>query len=292
MRLPLYRTLLALSCFFFLSQLPETQAQTNPATSATPANNPGLAAPAGKPDAQSMPSQASILFGKGLFAGPKVSLPYRLLKPETQMAGKKYPLIISLHGSGERGSDNELQLKYITELFLSKENRADYPCYVLAPQCPADLRWADYNFRTPDWKFTEQPSAPMEALLGLIDQIISENAVDTLRLYVTGMSMGGNGTFDLVMRSKHKIAAAAPICGWGDTVSTDRLLHTAFRIYHGDQDPAVPVMLSRNMYHALVRRKADVSYTEYPGVDHFSWVPAYKDAGLLPWMFKHKCKRK
>jgi predicted peptidase len=125
------------------------------------------------------------------------TLPYRQLSPETMTPGKRYPLVIFLHGSGQRGSDNDKQLKNVAPIFAEEANRKAFPCFVIVPQCPEGKRWCevDWGDATPH-KTPEQPSDPMKLLLKLIDQMRQQPNIDQSRLYVMGLSMGGFGTWD------------------------------------------------------------------------------------------------
>ncbi|MES2387518.1 MAG: PHB depolymerase family esterase [Bacteroidota bacterium] len=230
-------------------------------------------------------------FTSAIYKGSQGVLPYRLLLPAKVKDGKKYPLVINLHGSGERGGDNVVQLMYIKDLYLNPKNRKKFPAYVLAPQCPAEQRWASYSFRNPNWKYDPTPTGPMQNLMELIKETMEKYPIDPQRVYVTGLSLGGNGTFDIVARNPGKFAAAAPVCGWGDSTYIDPLLPTQWWIFHGSVDAAVPVGLSRAMYKAIKAKGGKVKYTEYPGVNHDSWKPAYKEKKFLKWMFSKKLKK-
>src|SRR5687768_15353959 len=155
----------------------------------------------------------SGLFDKLLHTGKNGTMPYRLLKPVNPGVKEVYPLIIFLHGSGERGTDNEAQITHITDLVLDSKYRGKYPCYVLAPQCPKREMWAEHNS---DGSIRKEPTAPMTLVIELIDKIMKEFPVDPSRIYVTGVSMGGFGTWDLLARFPNKFAAAVPVCGGGD----------------------------------------------------------------------------
>lgn len=220
------------------------------------------------------------------------SLPYRLLEPEVLKAGKKYPLVLFLHGAGERGRDNQRQLLHGGQLWLNPVNRQDYPAFVLYPQCPESGYWAypsrPASFEPDAMKSQAAPTPVYQLLKELLDRILADPRIDPNRVYVMGLSMGGMGTFDLVIRYPQLFAAAVPICG---SVRPDRLAaakRVPFRIYHGDADPTVPVTGSRQAYLALKAAGAKVTYTEYPGVGHSSWNQAFNDPTLLPWLFKQK----
>lgn len=231
-------------------------------------------------------AQPTELFDKLLYIGKDDTLPYRLLKPVNPGAKDLYPLVIFLHGSGERGTDNEVQVKHIADLFLDPKYRGKYPCYVLAPQCPKGKMWADYK----GGSITKTPTEPTRLLLELIDKINKEFPIDPSRIYITGLSMGGYGTWDLLARYPYKFAAAIPICGGGDEQTAVKIKHVPIWAFHGAKDNIVPARQSRNMVRALQTAGGSPGYTEYPDIAHESWVQAYQEPHLLPWLFKQKIK--
>lgn len=230
------------------------------------------------------------------YADDKI-LPYRILYPEGYDKSKKYPLILLLHGGGERGNDNEKQLAHGAKLFLNKNMRIKYPAIVVAPQCPADKYWAtstiDRNtipFKI-DFDYAKEPNWNLRAANELIKKIAREESVDVNRIYITGLSMGGMGTFESVYRYPDLYAAALPICGGGDLKLYDsRVNKTPYWIFHGDADAVVNVELSRTMYAKLKTLKANVKYTEYPNINHNSWENAFSDPEFLNWMMKQRKK--
>jgi predicted peptidase len=225
------------------------------------------------------------------------ALPYRMLYPENYDKSKKYPLILFLHGAGERGNDNEKQLVHGAKLFLTDANRKAFPAIVLVPQCPAESFWASAKI---DWStqpfkialdYSVTPQWALVAANELVKQVANEEAVDKSRIYVTGLSMGGMGTFESVYRYPELYAAALPICGGGDTNAYDkRVKKTAFWIFHGADDSVVDVKLSRDMQAKLKSLKVENKYIEYPGVNHNSWDNAFADPAFLSWTFAHKRK--
>ena len=220
------------------------------------------------------------------------TLLYRYLTPENPAKGKKYPLVIFLHGSGERGSDNQAQLFHGSGQFLNPVNREKYPAYVLFPQCPEGVPGA-YMPRletlVPADMPLDPPVAPIvQTLMELIDSYIALADVDPKRVYIMGLSMGGIATFDIVARYPEKFAAAIPICG---SVNPQRLKNTkgvAWRIFHGDADASVTVEGSREAYKALRSFGLDVEYIEFPGCTHNSWNPAFNRPDFMKWLFKQK----
>jgi len=220
--------------------------------------------------------------------GKTQTVAFRLLTPERIEPGKKYPLVIFLHGAGERGSDNVSQLKYFPEWMAAPEMRAKYPCFLLAPQCPANEKWVDSPWdKKHSQPMPKEPSESMKQVIGMIDGLLKSEPIDTHRVYLTGLSMGGYGSWDLAERMPERFAAVAPLCGGGDDTKADRLVGIPLWAFHGDADPAVPVERSREMIAAIKKAGGQPKYTELPGVGHDCWTTAYKDStGLIAWMFE------
>ena len=240
------------------------------------------------------------LYQKRKFTGADGQvLPYRILYPQNYDKTRTYPLILLLHGSGERGSDNEKQLTHGAKLFLTPENRQSFPCIVLMPQCPDGGFWGTVKIdpstspATFDFDYSRPLTPPLDMAVSLLRQVAQIEQVDTKQLYVMGLSMGGMGTFEAVYRNPKLFAAAIPICGGGDTVRYDKpIKNMPFRVFHGDADAVVGVNSSRAMVRRLKQLKATVQYTEYPGVNHNSWDNAFAEPDLLTWLFANKRKRK
>jgi Predicted peptidase len=223
-------------------------------------------------------------FKKFIHTAGNDSLPYGLLEPITTKPNQKYPLVLFLHGAGERGKDNESQLKHIKILY--NYNVLDkYPSFVLAPQCPKQQFWTDLVHGRP---FSETPNKTMAMVIEILDKVMKEYPVDPARVYITGVSMGGYGTWDLITRFPDRFAAAVPICGGGDERVVDRIKRIPIWAFHGAEDDVVPPRQSRKMVAALQAVGATPGYTEYPGVKHGSWSPAYKDPNLMPWLMKQR----
>jgi predicted peptidase len=233
---------------------------------------------------------AKSAFEKHVFEQENITLPYRLLKPKNMEAGKNYPLLIFLHGAGERGDDNEVNLMYISELLLDEKNRKDFPAYVLIPQCPKDLWWINFDRQNPNFTFKDEPSQPMAAVIAVLDQLEKKEAIDKSRMYVSGLSMGGFGTWDLIARFPNRFAAAAPVCGGADVSTAPKIAPMPIWNFHGAEDAVVKVDWSRNMVEALKAVNGNIKYTEYPNVNHDSWLNAFAEPDFLSWLFSHKLK--
>jgi predicted peptidase len=220
------------------------------------------------------------------------TLLYRLLEPEHKCFLKKYPLVIFLHGSGERGNDNERQLIWGAGAFLREESREDYPCYVIAPQCPSEKRWLEKHWALETHIMPEAPSETMALVMELIDKAIDEYPINERRIYIAGLSMGGYGTWDLISRLPEKFAAAVPVCGGADETQAYKLVDMPIWVFHGADDTTVPTFRSQHMVKAIKDAGGEkIKYTEYPGVGHGSWKPAFADPELIKWMFTQKKKK-
>jgi predicted peptidase len=236
------------------------------------------------------------LFEKQIYVAPTGdTLPYRILYPKNFDSSKTYPLVLFLHGAGERGKDNESQLTHGAKLFLDEVNREKYPAIVIFPQCRKESYWGSVTVdRTKNplslsFNYTNPPTPPLVSAIALVNELIKKGNVEKSRVYIMGLSMGGMGTFEAVYRNPKLFAAAVPICGGGDVNLYDkRVKKVPFWIFHGAIDGVVNVVESRKMVAKLKALKADVSYTEYPDVNHNSWDNAFAEKDLLPWMFTHK----
>lgn len=216
------------------------------------------------------------------------TLNYRLLKPKQYDPARKYPLVLFLHGAGERGSNNVAQLKHGMKIFSSDDLQAKTPAFIVAPQVPAGMKWSDVNWSEQKNALPEKPSRTLRLTMAALEALQKEFSLDGNRLYITGISMGGYGTWDAISRWPDKFAAAAPICGGGDENQAPKLTKLPIWCFHGDKDGAVPVARSRNMIAAIKAAGGDPKYTEYPGVGHSSWDNAYADGALYEWLFAQK----
>jgi predicted peptidase len=216
------------------------------------------------------------------------TLLYRLFKPDPYDRTHRYPLILFLHGAGGRGNDNQSQIldgDLTAAGYATESIQSQYPCFILAPQCPTDQRWVEVDWSAQTHTQPSHPSDGLRLTMELLSHLQQESSIDPHRLYITGLSMGGYATWDLITRYPTLFAAAVPICGGGDETTAHRILRLPIWAFHGAQDPAVPVARSRNMVSAIRRLGGTVMYTEYPNVDHHSWLHAYTEPDLLPWLF-------
>ncbi len=199
-----------------------------------------------------------------------LSCKYLLFLPEDY--GKKqrrWPLIMFLHGAGERGSD----LKKVKVHGPPKivENRKDFPFIVVSPQCPTGDWWTD----------------KVEVLINLLDDIVARYKVDKKRVYLTGLSMGGYGTWSLASAYPERFAAIAPICGGGSRIMSLRLKDIPVWVFHGAKDRVVPLKESEEMVDAIRKRGGNVKFTIYPDAGHDSWTQTYDNQELYDWFLEH-----
>jgi predicted peptidase len=218
---------------------------------------------------------------------------YRLLlpvdhDPAARPGGKSWPLILFLHGAGERGSDNAAQLKYLPELMALPEHREKHRAFVLAPQCPANRTWSAVDMKTMAASRSAGPTDEARAVLAMLDGVMRNHPVDPRRVYLTGLSMGGYGAWDLAARRPDLWAAVVPICGGGDPGTAARMKDLPIWAFQGAKDPVVPPERSREMVEAVRRAGGNPRTTEYADGAHDSWTPAYRDPDLLAWLFAQR----
>jgi len=237
-------------------------------------------------------------FKKASFQHKNFTLPYRILYPKEFDVNKSYPLLLFLHGAGERGSDNEKQLTHGSTLFLNSENREDFPVISVFPQCPEKDYWSNVNIkkdangnRVFDFSPKGEPTVPMAAVINLMDSLINTNTVDRDRVYVGGLSMGGMGTFEIVKRNPNLFAAAFPICGGGNPKGVKKYAKkVSFWVFHGVKDDVVLHEYSEIMVKAIKKKGGEVKFSLYPEANHNSWDKAFSEPELLTWIFSKNKK--
>jgi predicted peptidase len=221
------------------------------------------------------------------------TLPYRVFVPRGADPSKRYPLVVFLHGSGGRGTDNRRQVTDQTAplVFVQPANQARWPSFMVAPQCPPDQQWVDMPWGAPTGKGKRpaQPTWPLAATVALVDDLQRAFPnIDTHQIHITGMSMGGYGTWDAAARNPTKWKSAVIVCGGYDETAVGSIINLPTWAFHAVDDSAVPVARTREVITALRALGGKPRYTEYPAsakYGHFSWRPAYADPDLLPWMF-------
>lgn len=213
----------------------------------------------------------------------------RLLKPRVVEDNMEYPLIVFLHGAGERGNDNTIHLKSLPQQMASPDWQAKFPCYLLAPQCPKGMRWSS-PLVSPKSNSTERAKQKLyDQIYQMIKQVSANNSIDTDRIYLTGYSMGGFGTWNIIAHYPDLFAAASPICGGGDPETVSKFVNLPLWVVHGDADQTVPVTESRKMIEALREAGGTPNYRELKGVKHDSWSQTYQNPeGMILWMFRQR----
>ena len=205
------------------------------------------------------------------------SFHYLKYTPATATPDEKLPLIIYMHGAGERGNTDGSQVDLVSThgYFKYIKQGKEYPVMMVAPQCPVGQYWGSY----------------IESLNRFLDHVIAENNVDTDRIYLTGNSMGGTATWLWALDNAERFAAIAPICGEGISWYGGRLSELPIRAFHGDSDTVVSPHQSLAMVSAINRysKKGNASLTLFPGVEHNSWDPAYNDE-LIEWFLEQRNK--
>jgi len=180
---------------------------------------------------------------------------------------QKWPLILFLHGIGERGPDvNKVAATGLPKILKDKK---DFQFVVVSPQCPPTTWWRSFDLNV------------------LLDDVMARYRVDPDRVYLTGLSMGGFGAWELASTYPQRFAAVAPMCGGGNPAAARRLRALSFWVFHGDADPVVPVKLSDDMVEALKQAGAEAKYTRYSGVGHDCWTQSYNNPELYDWFLSH-----
>ena len=223
------------------------------------------------------------------------TLPYRVLLPLNYNASQQYPIVFFLHGSGERGRDNEKQLVHGGKVFLQEDIRTKFPAIVIFPQCSQTDYWSNVlrlhdanNKRSFEFLPDGPPTKNMTLLQELISYTLHSYPVKKDQVYIGGLSMGGMGTFEVVRRLPKIFAAAFAICGGADPGTAKQLKAVDWWIFHGGKDDVVPPEASQKMADALKMKGADVKFTLYPNANHNSWDAAFAEKDLMPWLFSHK----
>ncbi len=199
-----------------------------------------------------------------------VEMDYLLYLPKDYEKKDSWPLLLFLHGAGERGNNLDLVKKHGPPKMIA--NGHEFPFIVVSPQCPKDSRWVP----TP--------------LIALISDLESRYRVDSDRIYVTGLSMGGFGTWSLASYAPDRFAAIAPICGGGERWAAKQIAQLPIWTFHGTADKAVPVERSEVMIEALKRAGGKPKLTLYPDVGHDSWTQTYNNPELYEWLLEQKRK--
>lgn len=199
-----------------------------------------------------------------------VRMQYLLYLPENYAEQDSWPLLLFLHGAGERGDDIELVKKHGPPKLIAEGK--NFPFIVVSPQCPRDRWWEPFE------------------LTALLDVIVDRYNVDADRVYVTGLSMGGFGTWSLAAQTPERFAAIVPICGGGQKIWGRRLRELPTWVFHGAKDAVVPVAMSQEMVDALKQQGGEVKLTVYPQAGHNAWTKTYDNPELYEWLLGQRRK--
>ena len=230
-----------------------------------------------------------------MFIKQNDSMAYRLAKPTKPAkatSAVEHPLLIFLHGSGERGNDNLAQLIHGGNRMarLAEEQNA----YVLMPQCPAHESWHNgkatvkSNQRRYAYPKSSDPNEQLDMVFALIEDFVQRHPVDLNRLYIGGLSMGAMGTLELLRQHPDYFAGAFAICGGAHPKTSKALKSTPLWLFHGLDDKVVLPQYSIKLYKKLKRKGADVQLTTYPKVGHDSWHQSFAEPTLFPWLFAQR----
>ena len=223
-------------------------------------------------DSQVITGQHPQSFDKDILMS--VHLDYLLYLPdEYPESNRDWPLILFLHGAGERGNDLEKLKVHGPPKLIAGQNK-EFPFVIVSPQCPAG-----------DWWSSDIQIAGLDALLS---ELMSRYRIDRDRVYVTGLSMGGFGTWRLAVEYPDRFAAIAPICGKGNPQKAARISQLPIWVFHGAKDNVVPIKHSEEMVDALKKSGSDVKFTVYPDAGHDSWTTTYNNPELYDWFLKHE----
>jgi predicted peptidase len=222
---------------------------------------------------------------KGAFEG----MPYQLSRPAAE-AGKSYPLVVCLHGAAGRGTDNQARGIEAYAVLGSPEVQNRHPSFLLAPQCAKGSQWVDAPWKLGSYRLEQvAESVYMKKVHALILNVMQTCPVDRTRICVTGQSMGGFGTWDVILRHPELFAAAIPICGSGSPKHAANVRALPLRFFHGAMDPTVPVSGSREMAAALkAAGSVAFAYTELPEGGHVIMKEVWATPGLIDWLFEQR----
>jgi predicted peptidase len=220
---------------------------------------------------------------------------YRLFVPDNYDATRSYPLVLFLHGAGERGSDNEAQLtaNQGATIWATPEEQAKHPAFVLAPQSGFTTKkqgWTSLETHGQNAPF--KPQKELVTAYDILQEVKGEFSIDPSRIYVTGLSMGGFGAYSIAIAHPNEFAAIVPICGGGDPAGLAAIAKIPIWIFHAAKDPTIRVGYSRNSVAALKKAGGHPKYTEYAAsayfypTAHFSWTTTYANPDMRDWLFE------
>lgn len=223
------------------------------------------------------------------------TLRYRILYPQDFSETEQYPVMLFLHGAGERGDDNEAQLVHGAKLFLEEKNRENFKAVVIFPQAPKEDYWAKVEVKRDtmpfqfDFKNEEKPTKSLHLVMKLMDSVVNQEFVKKDQVYVGGLSMGGMGTYEIIFKKPDMFAGAFAICG-GANPEIAKAYPKGFPIwiFHGEKDDVVPPGLSKAMAREINHYGGNAKLSLYPEDNHNSWDSAFAEPYLLEWLFSQR----
>lgn len=232
---------------------------------------------------------ASEMTAKSFTSSEGQTIEYRIYVPKTDDPAAKFPAILFLHGAGERGTNNLAQLKHCIPDLMNYIIKGNHPATLIVPQCPTGMQWVNAPWEAKSHNMLKRPSKPLQAVIEMMEKELAAAPVDPARLYISGISMGGYGTWDMLQRFPDKFAAGMPICGGGDTNLASKLVNIPIHVVHGEKDTAVPVERSRSMVEAVkAAGGTKITYLERTGEGHGVWGPTYQDVKNIDWLFSQR----
>lgn len=240
-------------------------------------------------------AQDKTNYKKEVFTQNNDTLLYRVMYPKNFSVKKQYPVVLFLHGAGERGNDNEKQLTHGSSLLSNSKNRRKFPAIVIFPQCPENEYWAnvsiDRSIKPLDivFQYEKEPTKPLRLVMLLLDDLLRKSFVKKDQIYLMGLSMGGMGTFELAYRRPNVFAAAIPICGGGNPKYAKEFAgNVPLWAFHGALDNVVNPNYTLEMVSAILKEGGTPKLTIYDDANHNSWDSAFAEPNLLPWLFSKK----
>jgi predicted peptidase len=218
------------------------------------------------------------------------TLPYRLLSPLNENSSIKYPLLVYLHGSGSRGNDNEALVNKLAPGFTDSLNRINFPCYILVPQCPQNDSWVLFPDFPNSIATTDTPTKACKQTLELIHHLIQTKNIDSDRIYLTGFSLGGEGTFDMISREPDLFACAVPLASVADTSKAKFVKNIPLWAFHGSDDNVNDIKYSKMMVDAIIKAGGTPKFTIVENCKHDCRNAAYENSEIWKWMFEQKKK--
>lgn len=224
-------------------------------------------------------------FEKHIFETDSINMPYRMLQPSSLEYGIKYPLVLYFHGIGVRGDDNEKTLINGVWHLAKDEMQQQFPAFVLVPQCPSNLKWSNYKSPNTPYIFEEEISLALKTAYEILKLIIETKPIDTNRIYITGMSMGGYATWEMLSRFPNLFSAGVPVCGGGDLNYVSKLKEIPIWAFHGELDKIVPPVRSIEMVESINSIGGNAKISILNNLGHDIWKQVYEMQEMYIWLF-------